>query len=634
MPKLLLVSAAALLLWSPWVVAQEPPQESSIDGVGQDSAAVAMERLPGLRPEIDAALVSILTAEAKMDELTRPVDAEGKPITDPDVYQEAVFGEDSPFLVYLFDELKRFDLHGTALPSIRFGADLVRFDAGYQAAQALLGVDPDLKPDEVLALFTPEFVEADPIWGKPEAREYHTSELQVGQVAPLGNGGALGFLAWGLLQQSSYWSDPKNDREAFIFGLLVRGFDAPLLASAVWRALQPPMIPPIKEAAKSHPGRGIAGPLDDLRGKVGFTKVHEDRLEADLASLVELKKQPVDSSAPKKYDYLEEWLPAMLNLVRFELYPADNALRMRHGATLLERRAYWQRLFQEYGFVEGRMRFLAEVEAIMAGADEHPNTKRIDELLALKGNAGLTPDEEAELTRLMKERDSDRDKLINFVTGTMALFGANDHYELLLDTLSVDLPAAFGSMPAYHQEEFLNRGWEMLSTQAQPKTMQTLTDCLAGTTDLPIYAVGSLVDSIAIHDYSGREALLTSLAEEGSPRIAGRAIMNSKWASDATFAAATDRLIGFLIEPGDESSDPLTPISIVSNLATGLQYRGNQAKAKAILMKTFEAGLWKDSESPFVRYCHRDNKEWVRGMLSDEDVAKLVKEGKLMPGVF
>jgi len=621
------ILAAALLLLP---LSSAMAQDVAADESGSGPRSSIDERLPGLTKALDAALVSILTTEAKIEELTRPVDKDGKPIDDLETYQEVVFRDGGPFMVYMQTALKRFDLHEADLPSIRFGADLVRFDAGYQAAQALVKADAEMEPGSIMALFTPEFVEADPIWGTPMSRTYHTSGLQAGQLAPLGNGGALGYLAWGLLQDSSIWSTPKNDREAFILELLARGFETPLVARTVSRALTPPMIPARKSEAKTHPGRGVAGPLVALRGKVGFTQVHEARLEADLAALVELEKQPADGAAPKKYDHLKTWLPEMLALVRFELYPADYALRMRHGATLLERRAYWQQLFRQHGFVEGRLQFLREIEAIMAGADAHPNTQRIDELLAMQAAASLLPGEEAELARLTKVRDADRDALILDVTRMMALSGTEDHYELLVQTLMTDLSAAFGDMPAYHQEVFLERGWNMLAVGTQPKTMQTLADHLTGDVTLPPYAVMYLVATLTYHDYDGRDAVLTSLVEEGSPLNTAWAIQNSQWASDATLAVAADRLIEALAEPGGEVDDPI----IVAQMVSALKTRKDQVKAKAILMKTFESGLWMNPEGTFAGYCKGVEKAWVRTMLSDQEVAQLVKSGKLLPGLF
>lgn len=627
MPNCSIYLAAALILLPLSVAsAQDPVAGES----GSTMRSAIDERLPGLSPALDAALLSILTAEAKIEELTRPIDKEGKPIDDPATYQEVVFGKGSPFMIYMQSALERFDLHEAKLPSIRFGADLVRFDAGYQAARALVRADPKMDPDSLIALFTSEFVQADPIWGTPESRKYHTSELQEGHPAPLGNAGALGYLTWGLLQDSTIWSSPENDREAFILELLVRGFDTSLLARTVSRALTPPMIPPRKGKAKTHPGRGIAGPMVAFRGKVGFTKIHEAQLEADLAALVEFEKQSEDGATRKKYGHLKTWLPEMLALVRFELYPADHALRMRHGATLLERRAYWQQLFRQHGFVEGRLQFLREIEAIMAGADAHPNTPRIDELLAMQAATGLLPEEEAELARLIKERDADRDALILDVTGVMALYGTEDHYELLMQTLMTDLSAALGDMPAYHQEVFLDRGWSMLVTGNQPKTMQTLTDHLTGDAALPPYAVMYLVAGLTYHDYDGRDAVLTSLAEEGTPLNAAWAIQNSQWASDATLAVATDRLIEALAEPGGEVDDPI----LVAEMVSALKTRKNQAKAKAILMKTFDRGLWTNPEGSFAGYCKGPEKEWVRSVLSDQEVAQLVKAGKLLPGLF
>lgn len=268
-------------------------------------------------PAIEEALMQVLSEEAEFDSLSRPLEEDGVIVEEPGHYNERLFGEGAPFRKYIARNRARFDLRGQDAPGISYVADLIRYDAGFRAGEKLVTTE-DFEADGLLALFTPNFFAAAPIWDSDEARRYHESERSLGDLAPLGNGAALAYLTFGVLYQDDYWDAEEHDREAFVSQLLAKGFDGRFVAIGVDRALAPPLLPPRKKTKRA--GRGAAGSLKNLRGKVGFTKLHEEQLVTDLETMRADLREPVltevlerGSSFDKCSALLNsDWLPAEL----------------------------------------------------------------------------------------------------------------------------------------------------------------------------------------------------------------------------------------------------------------------------------------------------------------------------------
>ncbi|MDF1799447.1 MAG: hypothetical protein P1V81_09750 [Planctomycetota bacterium] len=621
----------------------------------EDGSRSVERRLPAeVAPELEVALLQVLEAEARIDQLSRPHMEDGRPTESPEEYERRLFGEGSELLAHLAAGFEEFDAYGKPMPPARVCADQLRFGAGYRAARGLVVSLPELEPEQLLALFTGEFVGAEPIWTGPEALEYQASEQQAGWLAPLGNGGALGYLTWGLLYQEDFWQE--RDRDGFVLQLLSRGLESRLVARTVRRALEPPMVPPRPASAtggKPAPGRTIAATMESLRGRVGFTKEHEQLLALDLAAL-ELQedeakrsdrelppdKRPVLDPAGRRVSqlsdqgYLETWLPMMLRLVRQELYRGGAPELMRRGATLKERLLYWNQLFREQGFAAGREAMLAEVAAILAGEDLHPLSPEIDQLLALRAATGLSPEQASRLEALTLERRTEQDSLIRSMSQILGMSGAGEHYELLVQTLAVDLSELLGELDPGRQRHLTEMAWMGPFAKGQPRAVQTLGDALDGQLELPDWTQETLILDLAAHPgYPGGPALLGQLVREGSLEELGTALQNSGWMTAGDLEVAGGRLFEAFEDPG---ASRYTRGSAGPTYLSALSRFPEPAVAKAKLLETFAAGYWKADQGfgAFGNNLSASDKAWLRLVLTDEERAELVQAGSLPGGVL
>jgi hypothetical protein len=412
--------------------------------------------------------------------------------------------------------------------------------------------------------------------GTDEAVQYHRAQKDYGALAPLTNGSALAYLTFGLLYQDNYWAQEANDREAFLADLLARGFESRLVAAGVSRALEAPLSLPRSGTGKS--GRGIAGPMKSLRAKVGFTEVHEDVLVSDLATVnalealgldrgeLDLRDRAVESAVglppkvvPNPKGHLKRWLPMMLTLVREEIYPG------------------------------GAPEMMQEIESILAGTDLHPLSLEIDQLLAREAAGGLTPEEQWALGKLRQEREADRHKLISSMVDLMAQTGATSHYEILLETLTADLPLLLLGKTDQLQAKLLGNGWMILSISGQPQIGQTLLDYLSGDGGLPDYAPDKVIMGYAAVSGDAGQVALTAIVEEGSTRDICHAIQNGEWMPRELFTAITDNLF---LEFDKQKTTDSERAQIAHCTMTALVTQKDDGHARSQLVKILESGRW------------------------------------------
>ena len=264
----ILFAPAALLLLCPQVGQAPHLPQQALSGGETESAREPLQEHPELCSlAIERALMRVLTEEAELDSLSRPLEEDGVIVEEPEHYNERLFGEGAPFREYIARSRTRFDLRGQDAPGISYVADLIRYDAGFRAAKELVG-DEGFEAAELLVLFTPGFFAADPIWSTVEAVRYHESERSLGDLAPLGNGAALAYLTFGVLYQDDYWKPEQRDREAFLTQLLAKGFDGRFVAIGVDRALVPPLVAPRKAASKT--GRARLAPSKASEARSAF----------------------------------------------------------------------------------------------------------------------------------------------------------------------------------------------------------------------------------------------------------------------------------------------------------------------------------------------------------------------------
>lgn len=635
-PMMILPTLALALLQGPHppaapAAAQEP-----------DAAAERTLVLPdieGLTPELHTALLSILEEDARLLDLSKPIDAEGRPITDPKVYEAHLADPDGPLQRYLQAGLERFDLRGTTPPSDRYTAELLRFDAGRRAAEQLLADDPDWDATELFVLLDAPFLSADPLWLSEEADLYHMEAQRQGRLAPLTNAGALGYLLWGSLRLDAYWADEERDKEAFIAELLQRGFEHPLWASLADRALEPPTLAPRDELQESRPGRGASGPLVALRGKVGFTTAHEELLTADL-ELYELLVRALRMPDPGEIEvelplpHVEFWLPEMLSRVRTELYPLGASDLMRRSPFLSERKHYWNNVFATYGFIAGRQLVLEELELIMSAEDTHPATPRIDELLLAKESRELTAQEQEELSKLVLERDSDRNDVIQTCLYALATFGAQDHHELLLGTLVSDVPEILSDLHPFVRDRLIQGGWSAMAMVSQPANMQVAREQFDGLrSDLPNQAITSMVTNSALFEYPGFEDFVHEAIHKAPTEPAAQALAHTKWMPAKDLEATQDE---FLDKYDDPSTPPREQAAIAGGIVNSMMGRDDPKEAREFLMRLIDDGRFRNLDDPrsIARRLSSHTMARVKALLSPEELAALKAQGKLGEGVL
>lgn len=597
----------------------------------QAEREVVRADLEWVAPDVLDAMLVPLELQLEVARLTAPIDAEGNPITDEKAYFDHLYGPEAPFRTFVVERSEWIDFEGRKLPSGQFFIECLAHDAGYRAMRDLLAGRPELEPGELLDLLTPRFLGSRSMVAGPESTAYFDRDGQGGGIVPLSNAGALGYLLWGLLQQEEYWEPEERDRESFILALLSRGFESKLNSQLVERALMAPLRLPSAEDREDHPGRGIAGSLDALRGKVGYTRSHEIFLAQDLALMQDLVEASATSTPAEPLElrtsYFEQWTAHMLDKVREELYGTTAADKMRRGPNTAERQAYWLKLFKEVRYDVARELALAEVRAIMANLDEHPATPRIEELEAL--GETLTEAEELELKQLLSQREEDQSSMLTTLCSQLGHAGAVSHYDLTLTTLLTDLPAALSG----GGERFVGLAWNGMTLADQPRQLETLREHLAGLRELPDAGVESMILSSGMRNYPGTASVLGELVHGDSLRLASSAISSSDWMDDKAYEDG----FGSILE---RSSDPTLTLYQRSQAFNGLVWsvmgRPKPEQKKAYLLRTMEGGRWIDPEAPGYFGASPDLgiKLVLKEVFSAKELASLVAEGKLLSSLF
>ena len=555
-----------------------------------------------LSSELHSALLEVLQVESEIERMTRTTKPSGELYTE-EQYNEKLFGQGAELGGHLTQQLPRFG-YGMQSPHITECLDSLRHDAGFRAMQALLRKNPTFRSHELIELFTSDFVSARPIWGSNEAIAYHQQQAEAGRLAPLCNGGALGYLAWGLLYASEYWKSEDHDREAFLVELIDRGFDSLLVARVVTRSLEQPLL------FEENPGRGIAGSLDSLRGKVGFTRTHEQQLMADLEVVqalegsLEVNENPdldvrrvrlVTDEAGKttarmpRRGHLKVWLPATLMQVRIELYPTGASDKMRRGQTLEERQTYWARTFASLGFVAGREQALLEIEAIINGDDGFPQVEELRALEDKLAGGPLTEPERARLEDLQAARTKLGDAVITNLVNLIASTGAKHFYELTSSTLGVDLPNMLAARESAATTDALYYSWLVISFEHDSRAVETVKAGLAGDFDLG-KGMGQMIVDLATHERTGSLELLEQILENGTAANRASAIVESRWLDADRYRKALDSLFEVVADP---SVARTSSIRLRSDLFLSLNNRKDRVEVKRFFWHTFDQGIWK-----------------------------------------
>lgn len=632
---LVLATGSSLALGAPQEPVGRAPSEAPAapaQGVDRDRVHAGLEWVD---PALIEALARPLNLQLQVAQMTAPYDAEGVPITDPEEYNKHLYGPDAPFREFVTERSEHFDFRGIRLPSGQFFVECLFHDEGYRAVGDLLKAQPDFDPQALLDLFNPRFLTSPSMVSGREATDYFERDGHGGGIVPLSNAGALGYLIWGLLYQEEYWAVEGRDRPAFIQNLLALGIESKQHALLVERALLAPLRIAEGEELAKHPGRGIAGPLELLRDKVGYTPAHEAFLVEDLRLAEALKEAERSSTeaadaweadTPPVTPYLEQWTVHMLDKVREELYGSKAAKKLMRGATLMERQTYWKKLFKESRYDFARDLALAEIRAIVAGLDDHPLTPRIEELEAL--GMERTPEQEQELQELLNRRNSERYKLMETVSDELARSGVLSHYDLTLQTLLVDLDKALEGASELWKRNLVESAWGAMAMVGQPRTMETLLDHFAGGLELPGPAVSCMILNTAAYEYSGSRALLEEVLMTGTLAESRMAIVNSGWMTAKEHKQAFEDLIA---RAELTENQGFACASTFSALVESLDDQTDSAYRKQMLLKTMEGGKWVDPSAPGYWDITPEHQGlgFIKSQFSAKELAKLVKQGKV-----
>ena len=614
-----------------------PPSEAPAAAAPLDAREQIYPGLEWLDRDVLLAIKAPLDLQLQVAQLTAPYDEDGKPITDPESYAKHLYSADAPFRLFVTERSELFDFGGFKLPNGQFFIECLLHDAGYRAAGDLLRTRPGFEAQALLELMEPRFLTSPSMVASRESVDYFERDGQAGGIVPLSNAGALGYLLWGLLYQTDYWADEVHDRDAFILNLLALGAESKLQAHLVERALLAPLRLPEGADLLKHPGRGIAGPFDILRAKVGYVPAHETLLMNDLALMQELEELdpsefeiPVTGTAPKT-PYLEQWTVHMLDKVRIELYGVKAVDKLKHGATLTERTAFWKKLFEESRYEFARELALAELRAIVALQDQHPLTPRIDELEAL-GEA-RTPEQDAELVQLKERRRDEQVSLLRSICGQLASAGVAGSYDLALQTMLVDMPDALKGLGGVYEEALPEQAWSGFTTVEQPRILGTLIDSMSGAIELPESGKNTMILNSAIYKYPGSHDVLSDILTKGTLRESGTAFVNSDWMSEDEYQTGFDQLMSRAALPENKG---LPCNATINNLIYSLNERTNPAYRKKMLLKTMEGGRWSDPNAPGYWDLQSDMPvlDFVKEILTAKEIAKLVAEGKVAPGLL
>jgi len=619
---------------------------SSAQGTLEESSRTEAELLPGLTAELATALREVLALQAEVVVLSRP--PEGLDAAERRAFEKKVLAPDGDFIAFIEPRVLRIDFHEKQVPSMAVLLECLAHTEGWRAAGRLLQAAPELAPDELLGLYREEFLLGPPLWSSPLAVELaqHASE----GLFPLSNGGALGYLTWGLLYRDEFWEAEGHDRESFVLALLERGFESASASEVVARALEFPMVEPRAALARTKPHRTTAASLESVRGKVGFTKAHEAFLTGDLEVLKAIEELPERGPdlgtgearlAPdgqgglgaeaEKLGHLKEWLPMMLMRVRAELYGADAGETMKRGRTLEEREFYWHERFRQLGFVGAREEALREIERVLAGQDQHALTARIEELELLREQGGLSEAEAEELERLSKKRQRERDSLVYTLIQEMAQRGQGEDYALALETLAVDLPGIIGDEYARRRDPIYH-GWQSLSLMGGEKNLPTLESYFAGELKLGSSAIELLLYGLGNDHYPGGEAVARIAAEDGDAAQVRALLRTADWLSPETFRQGVDTLLEAFdhprsVIPGGRDDR----WSASAGLLEGMLKRDD---ARATLQLTIDQGRWMDPQAAGFLGAYKSDgyRELFKKEFTPGELKALQAAGQLAPG--
>jgi hypothetical protein len=595
-----------------------------------------------LSPALHSALLEVLQIESEIERMTRTTNLSGEPYTE-EQYNEKLFGEGAELGEYLTQRLPRFG-YGKQSPHITECFESIRHDAGFQAMQSVLLENPDFKSHELIELFTSGFVTAKPIWGTEEALQYHEQEAGAGRLAPLCNGGALGYLTWGMLYSDSYWKAEEHDREAFLAELIDRGFDSLLVARVVTRSLEEPLL------FEDNPGRGIAGSLASLKGKVGFTTTHEQQLMADLEVVqaldgsleadlnpaldvrrVKLVTDETGITAAKmpRRGHLKVWLPATLMQVRMELYPTGANDKMRRGKTLEERKTYWARTFASLGFVAGRDLALLEIEAMVFSDDSFPQSEELKVLEDKLAAGQISGPERERMQELQTARTKLGDAVITDLVQLIAANGTEHFYELTSSTLAVDLPKLLGGRASTATDDALFYGWLVVSFEHDARAVETVQAGLVGDYNLG-KGMGQMIMDLAAHERPGSRDLLEQILKSGTAANRSSAIVDSEWLDADRYQEELSSLFDIAADPAVART---SSARLHSNLFLSLGQRKDRAGVKRFLQGTFDQGIWKTPKGTGAwGDLSQQRVEFVMEQFSRGELEDLVSLGLMHPG--
>lgn len=518
------------------------------------------------------------------------------------------------------------------------------YEAGYQGAKAALASHPKLLPEDVWRCFDDAFLDGEPVRPGDDARLVDLAAKGQRRLGLLGNG-SIAYVAWGFLHLDEFWKDRLPQREEFLAVLIDRGVVSERSAWAVRRALQRPL----KRSAE-RPARGIAMDLDRLAGTVGFTARHEAVLERLVADLEDIRRSADGQQAlaptlrytradgtvvtwENPLAHLPAWSAEMLSWVQRELRPDRFAGELRRGDTLAKRLLYWTELAKRVPFAALREEVLAELRAIVEGADMLPGAERYAELRSLEATGELSEADRAELEKLVRGRREMHEALICHMAPLLVLSGKADHYVAVAATLAKDVTAILGAtFDEFAQSRLLGSAWGALSVEPHPESLWVLRQHLFEPNQrLPSYAMGPMLVLSAQHALPGYEVLMEDFLREGNLRERGAVLCISAWLPAPRYEEELGRLVGdhrnLDLSDWDRSSS-------LYNILNSLENR-NDETARAIAVRSFYEGRWAESEGRWSwANSHASVHAWAVAQLSAEDRAVLLEKKLVPPGLL
>jgi len=518
------------------------------------------------------------------------------------------------------------------------------YEAGYQAAKAVWASHPTLLPEEVLRCFDDAFLGGEPVRPGDQARALDLAAKSQRRLGLLGNG-SIAYVAWGFLHLDEFWKDRPGRREEFLAILIDRGVASERSAWAVRRVLQRPL-----KRSADRPARGIAMDVDALAGPVGFTVRHEAVLERLVSDLEAIRRSTdgKEALAPTlRYTqadgtvvtwenplaHLPAWSAEMLSWVQRELRPDRFAGELRRGDTLAKRQLYWTELAKRVPFAALREEMLAELRAIVEGADMLPGAERYAELRALAATGELSEADRAELENLVRGRREMHEELIQHMVPLLVRSGKVDHYAQLATTLAKDIAAILSpSFDEFGQDRLLGHSWGVVSMERHPDSLWVLRQHLFEPDQrLPRFAARPMIAWAARHALPGYEVLLEDCLREGSLSDRGAALVRSAWLPAPRYEEELGRLVGDHRSPDLSQWDRAMTLY---NILNSLENRNDEA-ARAIAVRSFHEGRWAESEGRWSwANAHSSVHAWAVAQLSAEDRAVLLEKKLVPPGLL